>query len=344
MLIAKNAIAKIVVIRPGALGDVLAIRPTIRFFKDSFPRAEVCLVAPGERGRFFRRDGWADRTFDWDRGAFSWLFATGDDAPPPTLSAVFSGTSLIVAYDDFQDAESQEAFERRLDCLAPSAGKVFCPSRPPKGHAQPLDEWLLTAALGFCRRFFLVEGRSVDPARFLISRIVMPERMPLAGLNGRYFVIHPGSGSRTKNWPVANYVHLAQSILAAAKQEGAPLGMIVTAGEADGDAGRRLAEAVQGALLVEQASLDDLAALLAYSDFYLGNDSGVSHLAASVMGFDGRHSAMGVIFGPSDPDVWAPRGATVLGAGPDMTALPLEDACDVILGMLNRNGTFPENS
>jgi ADP-heptose:LPS heptosyltransferase len=52
-------------------------------------------------------------------------------------------------------------------------------------------------------------------------------------------------------------------------------------------------------------NLEKLAALLARSDLYLGNDSGVSHLAAAL----GVITA--VLFGPSNVPRWAPRGKNV---------------------------------
>ena len=58
-------------------------------------------------------------------------------------------------------------------------------------------------------------------------------------------------------------------------------------------------------------TLVELAATLAECRAYLGNDSGITHLAAAV------GLPVTALFGPSDADVWAPRGrggATVLRA------------------------------
>jgi heptosyltransferase III len=54
-----------------------------------------------------------------------------------------------------------------------------------------------------------------------------------------------------------------------------------------------------------------LAALLSLSGCYLGNDSGVTHLAAAA------GAPVVALFGPTDPAVWGPRGrkVTVLRAG-----------------------------
>jgi ADP-heptose:LPS heptosyltransferase len=56
---------------------------------------------------------------------------------------------------------------------------------------------------------------------------------------------------------------------------------------------------------LEQPPLQDLAARLAGCRAYLGNDSGVSHLA----GLCGARTV--ALFGPTNPDVWRPIGPRV---------------------------------
>ncbi|MBS1854765.1 MAG: glycosyltransferase family 9 protein [Acidobacteria bacterium] len=98
-----------------------------------------------------------------------------------------------------------------------------------------------------------------------------------------YAVIHPFSGSPRKNWPLERFRALA-----------ARLRMPVRwcAGEDDPP----LPEAVR------IPDLHDLARFLAAARLYIGNDSGVTHLAAAV----GTPTL--AIFVSSDPRVWAPRG------------------------------------
>ncbi len=52
-------------------------------------------------------------------------------------------------------------------------------------------------------------------------------------------------------------------------------------------------------------NLWDLACWLAHARLYIGNDSGITHLAAAV------GTPVVAIFGPTDPEIWAPRGAPV---------------------------------
>jgi ADP-heptose:LPS heptosyltransferase len=49
-------------------------------------------------------------------------------------------------------------------------------------------------------------------------------------------------------------------------------------------------------------NLYELACWLATARVYIGNDSGITHLAAAV------GTPVVAIFGPTDPAVWAPRG------------------------------------
>jgi ADP-heptose:LPS heptosyltransferase len=52
-------------------------------------------------------------------------------------------------------------------------------------------------------------------------------------------------------------------------------------------------------------NLYELGTWLASASVYIGNDSGVSHLAAAV------GTPVVALFGPTDPAIWAPRGERV---------------------------------
>ena len=91
--------------------------------------------------------------------------------------------------------------------------------------------------------------------------------------------IHPYSGSPAKNWPLERYRELA-----------ARLPMPV--------------EFFYGPEQIEDLYL--LGCRIAGASLYIGNDSGITHLAAAV------GTPVVALFGPTDPDVWAPRGAHVI--------------------------------
>jgi heptosyltransferase III len=113
-------------------------------------------------------------------------------------------------------------------------------------------------------------------------------------------VIHPFSGSARKNWPLENFRALAAAL---------PWPVEWSAGPEED--------------LAEATRFDDLGQLatwLAGARGYLGNDSGISHLAAAV------GLPVVALFQASDPAIWAPRPSHVRlvnDATPISALLPL---------------------
>ena len=88
--------------------------------------------------------------------------------------------------------------------------------------------------------------------------------------------------------------------------------MRLAVGEADVEAAERVEQALgQPLSRVTEPSLGELARLLAGCRAYLGNDSGVSHLAGLV------GAPTFALFGPTDPRQWQPLG-------PRVTVLPFD--------------------
>jgi heptosyltransferase-3 len=103
-----------------------------------------------------------------------------------------------------------------------------------------------------------------------------------------FAVIHPFSGSPRKNWPLENFRFLAREVERA-------MPVFWCAGPDD--------PPLPGA--VQIPNLYDLACWLGRARIYVGNDSGITHLAAAV------GTPVLALFGPTDPEVWAPRGPHV---------------------------------
>lgn len=137
------------------------------------------------------------------------------------------------------------------------------------------------------------------------DRLVVPLAAPAVAPEG--VALHPGSGSPAKNWPLARWAELARWLRA---ERGARL--FVVSGEAEpADVLAGVGEAWRG------LPLPELRDRLARCRFFVGHDSGIAHLAAAV-GTPGV-----LLFGPSDPAIWAPPVATlrVVRAGADLADL-----------------------
>ena len=117
------------------------------------------------------------------------------------------------------------------------------------------------------------------------------------------WAIHPGSGGRSKNWPLENFLTLADQLKA--QQKWQPFFIL---GPVEEEVSPQIAETIRarGFPLVRHLPLNELAGVLDLSAGYLGNDSGVTHLAAAL------DLPTFALFGPTDPGLWGPVGKRVV--------------------------------
>ncbi len=138
-----------------------------------------------------------------------------------------------------------------------------------------------------------------------------------------WVAIHPGSGSAQKNWPIPHWIELALALL----RQRPNLRLLLLGGEADRAAVAQLTRSLPAdrILAVEHAPLPRVAALIAASDLFVGHDSGIAHLAAA----NGIPCVL--LFGPSDPSVWAPpqpRVRTIRAADGVMSSIQVGEVLE----------------
>ncbi|HOT49693.1 MAG TPA: glycosyltransferase family 9 protein [Candidatus Hydrogenedentes bacterium] len=125
-------------------------------------------------------------------------------------------------------------------------------------------------------------------------RNLPPFRPRVAATREYDIVIHPGSGGRNKNWPWERFKMLADALAERGRE------VVWCLGPAEEQGPWNAASP-----LLRPATPMELARHLAGAALYIGNDSGVTHLAA-VVGVP-----VVAIFGPTDPAIWAPQGTNV---------------------------------
>ena len=128
-----------------------------------------------------------------------------------------------------------------------------------------------------------------SPRRYLVSDAL------LGAIDRPVLAVHAGAGARGKRWASDGFAGVA------ARWRDAGGAVVEIVGPADHDL-----PAIAGAHRIADWPLADLVALLARVDAYVGNDSGVSHLA-------GVAGARGVaVFGPTAARRWAPCTDTIV--------------------------------
>lgn len=147
---------------------------------------------------------------------------------------------------------------------------------------------------------------AVGPPKInLEETIVRQAKENLAGATGNsdqpLAILHPGSGSADKCWPLPGFVELAGALQDVGWRALFLLGPV----ELERLNAEEMAHLRAVAPILSGKSLPATAALIAATQLFVGNDSGMSHLAA----------ALGIrtiaVFGPTDPVIWRPLGEHV---------------------------------
>jgi Glycosyltransferase family 9 (heptosyltransferase) len=238
------------------------------------------LVGPGA--------GEVDAALPWEAAAVASLLDL-EGPIAPEIARALSPFQAVVAYT------GNAALAHALKSTG--AEVIAHPPLPPEGgpHA---GRWLAQA----------VAVLAADPAT------VPPTMQPTEGEDERarawrdrlgpaFLAVHPGSGSPRKNWPAERFAAVVETLAG-----GRP--WLLVEGPADAEAARPLFP-LAGAVHAREIPPRVLGAVLARAGLYVGNDSGVSHLAAA------WGAPTLALFGPTDARQWAPVGpkVTVLASG-----------------------------
>ena len=275
---------KVLVIRGGAIGDFIVTLPSMRLLKESIPGARLEVLGYSGICELAVAAGVADATWSLDHRSMATLFAPGapvDAAVEERLKAY----SLAVSFLYDPDGHFRGNLERLgVKTLIECPHRVVDGAGPaPSQLARPLE-----------RLAMFLE----DPAPIIHSR---SQDRAL-----RSVILHPGSGSLSKNWAVSNW----RAVAAMAGASFPEVRWILVTGEAEAERGQTDEATVDWPTAElehwESLPLVELADRLAKTDaVFLGHDSGISHLAAAC----GRPCFL--LFGPTDPTVWAPANSGV---------------------------------
>jgi ADP-heptose:LPS heptosyltransferase len=144
-------------------------------------------------------------------------------------------------------------------------------------------------------------------------RLEMPAEVMGKGPEFPGIIVHPGSGSPHKNWPVKRFARAARRIAGSSGQS-----IALLEGPADAETAAEFIKESGGSPGEHYRDLDalELSALLASARLVLGNDSGVSHLAGAL------GAPVVAVYGPTDPVVWGVRQPNAAIIAPRSTCAP----------------------
>jgi ADP-heptose:LPS heptosyltransferase len=271
-----DPVERVLVLHPGALGDVLQAVPALRALG---ARGRVTVAGQGRLAAFLRDTGVVTEALVFDTLGLEALF-TPDLPGPAALRSFTAVVSWFGAGDDTFTRRLRAVAERTVIASPTGAGDATAIGPPePAEERVPVPVWRHLA--GTVTSLTRAPGPA-DLAPLAIPpgwRVEARQALAAAGVQGArcLLVIHPGAGGAWKRWPAERFARVVERLAETGVQP------LIHQGPADRDAADDLRRLIgpRAARLVEP-ELPVLAAVLADAHAYLGGDSGVSHLAAAV--------------------------------------------------------------
>lgn len=253
----------------GALGDFLTTLPAIQKYQSVISSDNITVLCRKQFGELTCAAGYADRFLDINK--YSFLF--NPSGPDSRTDAFFNQFShcLIFSGDGSPLLKTAHQY-KHLTTLYQA---------PFPSQQIPIIDYHLS--------LFDSTSSQCTPVYPSLSRLFSDSLCQHTKRNS--IAIAPGSGSMRKNWPLERFQIVADHL----ESQGYQVSWI--AGECEAEFKFRDKDHI-----VQQTDLVSLSRFLHECTLYIGNDSGITHLAAA------SGSPVIALFGASNPAIWAPRG------------------------------------
>ena len=287
----RDKLVKIVAIRTvNYIGDALFVFPTLAALRAKYPQAHITLISYRLVLPLAQAWGLADEVFDCAEERWKSLAAPvgiyNDDA-----RNVIKGADCIIYWD--VDIRGKVTFNVREEGVK----DVFvAPETPIEIGAMHIADFMPKAV-----------GLQALGIEHVLATYVPPR---WSGSNSFCFfqppiAVHPGSTDAKRRWPTRSFAEVINALLRLKYP------VLLLGGPSEAETLKEVRKHIEPRLqsgkltVLENAPLLTVAAQLQQSRFFLGNDSGIGHLAGLV-----GVPVLG-LFGPTDPVHKRPAGPYV---------------------------------
>jgi heptosyltransferase III len=273
-------------VRGGAIGDFIMTLPAVGALRERWPDAHIEILGYPHIAELAHKRYYADAVRSIDAKAMAGFFVPRG-VLDPALVEYFKGFNVVISYLFDPD----RIFSNNVRACGVKQ-VIDASPRPEKTHAaqhycRPLESLAIYVEAPHPR----IQPNESD-YEAASNFLKMAGREPLVA-------IHPGSGSEKKNWPVEKFAALARWLIDELAAQ-----LLIIRGEADEQAAQKLVELLgtRPITMAQGLKLVELAAVLERCVLFLGNDSGITHLAAAV------ETPTVAVFGAASSPIWEPLG------------------------------------
>ena len=297
------------IVQPGAIGDCILTLPLAAYMKDALDLGGIDILGHTEYIGFLPGRSCVDSVRSIDSIDIHRLFTETSrfilkDEDP--LINAFRDYGWIVTFL----GEPNSNFEQNLIFTANcshSAEVITLSMKPPKGFSKHLADFYIrqfieqsgfslqwqTIHIGDC--LIKATDADINAGKQLLREIGL-------GFGEKQMVIQPGSGGIKKCWHLENFLAVAKEL----DSKGVEIIFLLGPAETERFSDETIKKISSIGKCLTDLSLTQVLGLLSCVDGFIGNDSGITHLAA----------ALGVrtysIYGPTNPEVYK-------SIGPDVT-------------------------
>ncbi len=332
----RGSVERILLIRPDHLGDVLLSTPAIRALRETRPEAEIYMLVGPWSGPLLSHYPEIDRVLTFPFPGFS-------RSPKASLRSPYEQAltaSRLLRRIGFSSAVILRPDHWWGAMLAHLSGipRIV-------GYDLPDVNLFLTEMLGYQAEHVILQNlRLVEPWTGPVSQREIqyrfgPEASDRAYVDGYLsewgiadeaplVCIHPGSGTQVKQWDMAKWASVADTL-----SEQLDARIILTGSDKEIPLVQQIAAGMTQSpiLMAGDTQVGQLGALFARSKVVLGSDSGPLHLAAAV----GTPTV--ALYGPANPLEFGTWGA------PNKHIILTSDIPCRPCGILDWSGDDPEN-
>lgn len=290
-------IRRILLIRPGGIGDAVHLIPTINAINSAFPEAVIDVLAEKRNSAIFGLCPLVHSVFHYER-------------PTELLRAMRNSYDVVI---DTEQWHRLSAVVARMTCSSLLIGfgtnersRLFNhPIRYSHDNYEVINFLNLLEPLGFrtgfaSERFLLIPDVSAATASRLLADVGSEP----------FVVIFPGASIDERQWGSDRFHHLAEQLSVFG------IKIVVVGGKEDRQQGEKIVAGGLGLNLAGRTSLSETAAVIDKSTLLVSGDSGVLHIAVGL----GKPTVS--LFGPGRTKKWAPRGNNHIVINKELSCSP----------------------
>ncbi|HUW18484.1 MAG TPA: glycosyltransferase family 9 protein [Sedimentisphaerales bacterium] len=297
-----------VILQPGAIGDCILTLPLVAFMKDALGLSRVDILGHTEYTGILPGRTCADGVRSMESLELHRLFAdanTFDLADHDPLINAFAEYAWIVTFLGEPNSDFEQNLIFTANC-SHSAEVITISLKPPEKSSMHITDH-------YIQQFISQSGLALESARneHEVALIRATDADAERGrelleeidldFSKKIMVIQPGSGGVHKSWHLDNYLALAGEL----GRRNMDVIFLLGPAERDRFSDPTIEQISSAGKCLTDLSLTHVLGLLSCTDVFVGNDSGITHLAA---GLGVRTLA---VFGPTNPVVYRPVGPAV---------------------------------